>query len=355
MSPVGGRGDEGLDWAGLLSGLLRGESLDDATARAAMDEIMRGDVPPVRVAGLLVALRAKGEEPEEIAGLVAAMRAHALPVTVETGAVDTAGTGGDRSGTFNVSTVAAVVTAGAGATVVKHGNRAASGRCGSADLLEDWGVVIDLPPVGVERCLERAGIGFCFAPVFHPAMRHVMPARRELGVPTVFNFLGPLSNPAGVRHQTVGVSDPAMAPRMAEVLARLGAAHALVFTGADGLDELTTTGPSAVWEVRHGTVSPWEFDPAELGLRTASLAELQGGSVEDNRRIADEILGGVRNAPRDIVGLGAAAALYAADRVESMAEGLEAAFAAIDDGSAASALERLVAESREAASEAPAG
>ena len=339
----------GLDWAALLAALLRGDDLDDATARAAMDEIMRGDVAPVRVAGLLVALRAKGEHAAEIAGLVEAMRAHALPLAAGPGAVDTAGTGGDRSGTFNISTVAAIVAAGAGATVAKHGNRAASGRCGSADLLENWGVVIDLPPTGVERCIARTGIGFCFAPVFHPAMRHVMPARRELGVPTVFNFLGPLLNPARVRHQTVGVSDASMAPRIAEVLARLGAAHALVFTGAGGLDELTTTGPSAIWEVRSGEVSAWELDPASLGLPAATLDELQGGGVDDNRRIADDVLGGGRGAPRDIVALGAAAALYAADRVAGLAEGLDAAYAAIDDGAAGRTLEALVAESRAAA------
>ncbi|MBA3621871.1 MAG: anthranilate phosphoribosyltransferase, partial [Euzebyales bacterium] len=237
-----------LAWPEVLNRLVHGEDLDDATTAAVMERIMSGEATPAQVAGFLMALRAKGETAEEIAGLVRGMRAFALSVDIDGPVVDTCGTGGDRAGTFNVSTVAALVTAAAGATVAKHGNRAASGRCGSADLLEAWGVVIDLPPAQVRRCIERVGIGFCFAPTFHPAMRHAMAPRRELGVPTVFNFLGPLTNPAGARHQTIGVSDRAMAPRMAGVLARLGAAHALVFHGHDGLDELTTTGPSTVWE-----------------------------------------------------------------------------------------------------------
>ncbi len=333
----------------LLSRLIAGEDLDDVDTAGALAAIMRGDVTPVRVAGLLVALRAKGETPAEIAGLVRAMRQFALPVAGPPGAVDTCGTGGDRAGTFNVSTVAAVVTAAAGAPVVKHGNRAASGRCGSADLLEDWGVVIDLSPVGVERCLDRVGIGFCFAPTFHPAMRHVMPARRELAVPTVFNFLGPLSNPAGVRHQTIGVADAAMAPTMAEVLARIGVDHALVFHGADGLDELTTTGPSTIWEVRDGRVRTEHFDPSTLGIPTATPDDLVGGGVEENRRIADAILDGEPGAPRDIVVLGAAAALYAADRVASLAEGLPVAADALDRGAAARLRDDWVAVSQELA------
>ncbi|QBI18221.1 anthranilate phosphoribosyltransferase [Egibacter rhizosphaerae] len=340
---------ERLDWAELLDGLVRGEDLDEANARAALDAIMRGDVPPAQVAGFLVALRAKGEQASELVGLVATMRAHAVPVRAPDGAVDTAGTGGDRSGTFNVSTLAAVVAAGAGAVVAKHGNRAASGRCGSADVLEAWGLVTDLPPEGVERCLAEAGIGFCYAPSYHPATRHVMPARRELGIRTVFNVLGPLTNPAGVRHQTVGVSDVRMAPRMAEVLARLDARHALVFTGPGGMDELSTTGPSNVWEVRDGTVTEWELEPESLGLRRASLAELQGGDVPLCRGIADEVFNGAPGAPRDIVALGAAAALYAADRAASLGEGLEAAFAAIDEGRAAATLDRWVTVAREAA------
>ncbi|HVL97933.1 MAG TPA: anthranilate phosphoribosyltransferase [Egibacteraceae bacterium] len=339
----------GQRWPDLLMRLVAGEDLDDATTADAMTAIMEGETTPVQVAGFLMALRAKGETAEEIAGLVRAMRRYALPVRVEGPLVDTCGTGGDRAGTFNVSTLAALVAAGAGAAVAKHGNRAASGRCGSADLLEAWGVVIDLPPAGVEVCIREVGIGFCFAPTFHPAMRHVMPARRELGVPTVFNFLGPLTNPAGARHQTIGVSNPVMAPRIAGVLARLDAAHALVFHGSDGLDELTTTGPSTVWEVRGGEVAEWTFDPAELGIAPATVADLRGGDVDDNRRIAESVLAGDPGPPRDIVVLGAAAALVAADRVDEWAAGLDAAAASIDSGAAAGVLDAWVRVSREQA------
>jgi len=289
----------------------------------------------------------KGETAAEVAGLVRSMRALALPLDVAGPLVDTCGTGGDRAGTFNVSTVAAVVAAGAGARVAKHGNRAASGKCGSADLLEAWGVVIDLPPAGVAACIEQVGIGFCFATTFHPAMRHAIPVRRELGVPTVFNFLGPLTNPAGAQHQTIGVSDRAMAAKMAGVLARLGSTHALVFHGADGLDELTTTGPSTVWEVRAGTVEERDIDPGELGIPRADVADLRGGGVEINRVIADDVLAGKAGPARDIVVLGAAAALVAADRVDGLAAGLELASQALDSGAAADILSRWVEVSRE--------
>lgn len=318
----------------VLSSLVRGEDLDDQTTAAVMATIMRGNATAAQVAGLLMALRMKGETGAEIAGLVRSMRSFALPVSVSGALVDTCGTGGDRAGTFNVSTLSALVAAGAGAKVAKHGNRAASGKCGSADLLEAWGVVIDLPPAGVERCIEQAGIGFCFAPTFHPAMRYVMPARRELGVPTVFNFLGPLTNPAGASHQTIGVSDPSMAPKMADVLARLGSTHALVFHGSDGLDELTTTGPSTIWEVRDGGVETYQFDPADHGVARATVADLKGGDLHDNLRIADQILEGEAGAPRDIVVLGAAAALMAADLESGWSGALAAAAESLDSGAA---------------------
>ncbi len=342
---------ERFTWPGVIARLVRGEDLDAATAEAALAAVMQGEATGAQLGGLLIALRAKGETTAEVAGLVRAMRAAALTVPLADGPdpVDTCGTGGDRAGTFNVSTLAAVVAAAAGARVAKHGNRAASGRCGSADLLEDWGIVIDLPPEGVARCVDEVGIGFCFAPVFHPAMRHVMPTRRELGVPTVFNFLGPLTNPAGVRHQTIGVSDPTMAPRMASALAALDTVHALVFHGHGGLDELTTTGPSHVWEVRRGAVEEWELDPASLGLAPATLADLQGGGVAENRVIADAVLAGAQGAPREIVLLGAAAALVAADLVADFPSGLERSSRAIDDGSAAGLVERWVEVSRRAA------
>ena len=318
----------------VLSTLLAGEDLDDTMTSGVMGAIMRGDMTPAQVAGFTMGLRMKGETAEEIAGLVSAMRSFALPVDVAGPLVDTCGTGGDRAGTFNVSTLSALVAAGAGATVAKHGNRAASGKCGSADLLEAWGVVIDLPPAGVERCIDEVGIGFCFAPTFHPAMRHVMPARRELGVPTVFNFLGPLTNPAGARHQTVGVSDPTMAPKMAGVLARLGSVHAMVFHGSDGLDELTTTGPSTIWEVRDGSVESYDFDPADHGVARATVADLRGGDLKDNLRIADGVLDGKAGAPRDIVVLGAAAALLAADVVSGWDDALARAGESVDSGAA---------------------
>lgn len=339
----------GADWADLLVRIVAGEDLDDASTAEAMASIMEGHVTSAQVAGLLMALRVKGESAGEITGLARAMRSYALPVHVEGPLVDTCGTGGDRAGTFNVSTLAALVAAGAGATVAKHGNRAASGRCGSADLLEAFGVVIDLPPAGVEACINETGIGFMFAPTFHPAMRHAMPARRELRVPTAFNFLGPLTNPAGARHQTVGVSDRGMAPRMAQGLASLGTAHAFVFHGSDGLDELTTTGPSTVWEVRGDDVVERTFDPADYGIPRATVADLKGGDLEDNRRIAESVLAGDLGAPRDIVVLGAGAALLAADFVDSWEDGLKVAADSIDSGAAANVLADWIRVSKEQA------
>lgn len=336
-------------WGEVLTRLVSGQDLDDATTAEVMASIMNGEATPSQVAGFLMALRAKGETAAEIAGLVRGMRAFALSVDVEGPVVDTCGTGGDRAGTFNVSTVSALVAAGAGARVAKHGNRAASGRCGSADLLEAWGVVIDLPPAAVRTCIEQVGIGFCFAPTFHPAMRHAMIPRRELGVPTVFNFLGPLTNPARAQHQTIGVSDAAMASKMADVLAQLGTRHALVFHGADGLDELTTTGPSTVWEVRNGAVTTTQFDPAALGLPTTTLAALRGGDVEQNRAIADDILAGAKGPPRDIVVLGAAAALLAADQTTDWAQALDASRRAIDSGAAKDLLQRWITLSQQLA------
>jgi len=336
-------------WPEVLTRLVRGQDLDDATTASVMTTIMEGAATPVQIAGFLMSLRAKGETAAEIAGLVRGMRHFALTVDPGVPVVDTCGTGGDRAGTFNVSTLSAVVAAAAGATVAKHGNRAASGKCGSADLLEAWGVVIDLPPDAVRRCITEVGIGFCFAPTFHPAMRHAMVARRELGVPTVFNFLGPLTNPAAAQHQTIGVSDPGMAPKMAEVLARLGTAHALVFHGADGLDELTTTGPSHVWEIRAGQVDQYEFDPMTVGLPRATVADLQGGDVDDNRRIADAVLAGEAGPRRDIVVLGAAAALIAADHAVDWETGLAQAGEAIDAGRAAALVHRWVEVSQELA------
>jgi len=338
-----------VSWPTILGALLAGEDLDAATAQRALHEIMAGQASEAQVAGLLVALRAKGETADELAGLARTMLDFAEPVPVAGPLVDTCGTGGDRAGTFNISTVAALVAAAAGARVAKHGNRAASSKAGSADLLEAWGVVIDLDGPAVARCIDEVGIGFCFAPRFHPAMRHVMPARKALGVPTAFNLLGPLSNPARAAHQTVGVADAAVAETVAGVLARLGSAHALVFHGAGGLDELTTAGPSTVWEVREGEVSQQVLDPATLGFAEAPVTALAGGTVEDNRAIADAVLAGEPGPRRDVVLLAAAAALVAADVTPTWEDGLERAARAIDTGAAAALRDRFVVRSQELA------
>jgi anthranilate phosphoribosyltransferase len=292
-----------------------------------------------------MALRTKGETVDEIDGLARTMLAFANAVAAPAPVIDTCGTGGDRSGTFNISTIAAIVVAGAGVPVAKHGNRAASSHCGSADLLEALGVRIDLGPEGVERCLAEAGIAFMFAPVFHPAMGHAAPVRRELRVPTVFNFLGPLTNPARPFAQVVGVSDPRMLPLMAEVLARRGT-RAKVFRGADGLDELTTTGPSTVYEVTDGDARETTLDPAELGLATAALEDLRGGDAEASAAIARAILAGEPGPRRDVVLLNAAAALEVAGRAGSLVDGLPVAARSIDSGAAAATLERWAAASR---------
>jgi anthranilate phosphoribosyltransferase len=331
-------------WADLLAALLRGESLSTADTAWAMREVMAGDATAAQVAGFVVALRAKGETPEEVAGLVEVMLDEAAPVAVPGRVVDTCGTGGDRSNTVNLSTMAALVVAGAGVPVVKHGNRAASSACGSADLLEALGVVVDLPPPAVGPCLASAGIAFCFAPVFHPGMRHAAVPRREIGVPTVFNVLGPLTNPARPAAQAVGVSDARLAPVMAGVLAARGA-DALVFRGDDGLDELTTTGPSTVWVVTGGTVRSESFDPSSLGIARASLEALRGADAAYNAGVARDVLGGADGPVRDAVLLNAAAALAAHEGSdgplrERLGAGLARAGHALDSGAAAAVLAR---------------
>jgi anthranilate phosphoribosyltransferase len=336
-------------WPDVIGRLVRREDLPDDLVEQAMSVILSGEATDAQIAGFAVALRAKGESSAELATLVRTMLQFAERVELDGDRplLDTCGTGGDRAGTVNVSTMAALVAAAAGARVAKHGNRAASGRCGSADLLEAWGVAISLPPDAVARCIDEVGIGFCFAQAYHPAMRYVMPVRRELGVRTIFNIMGPLSNPAGAAHQTIGVSDPAMAERMAHVLAALDTTHALVFHGHDGLDELTTTGPSRVWEVRDGAVDAYELDPAELGVARAAAADLVGGEVETNRAMADAVLEGKPGPTRDVVVLAAAAALYAADVAADLTAGIAAAATAIDSGAALDVLDRWVALSQE--------
>ena len=328
-------------WPTILSRLTaRGDLTTDETADA-MRAIMSGEATPGQVGGFLMALRTKGETVDEIEGLARTMLEFAHPVEHALPVVDTCGTGGDRSGTFNISTVSAIVVAGAGVPVAKHGNRAASSHCGSADLLEALGVKIDVAPTGVARCLAEAGIAFMFAPVFHPAMAHAGPVRRELRVPTVFNFLGPLTNPARPVAQVVGCSDQRMLPLMAQVLARRGT-RAKLFRGEDGLDELTTTGISTVYDVRDGEVRETHLDPTTLGLARATAAGLVGGDVDRNAEIAREVLSGAPGPHRDVVLLNAGAALEVAGAAPSLAEGIARAAASIDDGAAAAILDRWV-------------
>lgn len=331
-------------WPRVLSKIAAHETLTSDEAAEAMRQVMAGEASAGQLGGLLMALRTKGETVDEVEGLARTMLEFANRVQPPAPVVDTCGTGGDRSGTFNISTIAAIVVAGAGVPVAKHGNRAASSHCGSADLLEALGVRIDFDAAGVEACLAEAGIAFMFAPVFHPAMAHAGPVRRELRVPTVFNFLGPLTNPARPFAQVVGVSDPRMLPLMAEVLARRGV-RARLFRGADGLDELTTTGPSTSFEVADGSFRESTFEPAGVGLDPAAPEELRGGDVEEAVRIARAVLTGEPGPRRDVVVLNAAAALEVAGAASTLAEGLEAAARSIDSGAAASTLERWVAVS----------
>ncbi len=333
-------------WPGVLGRLARRQHLSAAEAAAALAVVLRGEATDAQIAGLVFGLRCKGETVEEMRGLVQAMLAAAEPVEVPDELrgrlVDTCGTGGDRSGTINVSTVAALVVAGAGVPVCKHGGRAASSHAGSADVLEALGVAIGLGPAGVARCIEEVGIGFCFAPRYHPAMRHAVPVRRELGVPTAFNFVGPLANPARVRRQVVGVGDPTMAPTMAGVLAGNGATHLAVVHGADGLDELSNTGVSTLL-----TLSGEEsVDPAALGFAPATLAQLRGGDAEENAAAALRILSGDPGPQRDVVVLNAAAGLLVGGSAADLAEGVALAGEAIDSGAARRTLERFVALSQ---------
>ena len=338
-------------WSAVLGPLTRGTDLTAAQAAAALSDILEGGATSAQIAAFSVSLRIKGETVEEMTGLLGAMLDHAVAVSLPPGCepVDTCGTGGDRSCTINASTLAALVVAGAGAPVCKHGNRAASSACGSADLLEAFGVAVDLGPAEVAVCVAEAGMGFCFAPRFHPALRHAGPTRRELGVPTVFNFLGPLANPARLRRQALGVSDAGMAEKMIGVLAARGAERALVVYGHDGLDEITTTTTSTVFELRQGEIRSYVVDPAALGLAPATVDELQGGDPATNAELGRRVLAGEPGPRRDFVLLNAAAGLVAAGLADDLAGGLKLATEAIDDGRAAAVLDRLVRVSNEQA------
>jgi anthranilate phosphoribosyltransferase len=340
-------GEEAMRQA--LETIVTSRSLDVATARAVMDTMMEGEATPAQVGALVAALRTKGETVDELAGMVESMRDHATPVPLPVEAVDTCGTGGDGAGTFNISTAAALVAAGAGCPVAKHGNRAASSRCGSADVLEALGVVISLSPEGVRRCVVEAGIGFLFAPDFHPALRHVAPVRRELGIRTVFNVLGPLANPARVRHQALGVANARLTPMMAEVLRRLGHVHALVFTGPDGVDELGVAGPAECFEVTARGVRAFVLDPRDVGLEAAPLDAVRGGDAATNAGIIRSIVDGERGPRRDVVLLNTAAVLVAADAVTTLVDGIALARESIDSGAARRSLAQLARVSHEAA------
>ncbi len=346
----------GRSWPDVLSTLSAGEALEADDTSWAMDEIMAGNASPARLAAFAVLLRSKGETPAELAGLVRTMLDRATPLDLPGRAVDVVGTGADRAHTVNISTMASLVVAGSGRRVVKHGNRAATSACGAADVLEELGVVIDLPPQGIARTVAEVGIGFCFAPVFHPGMRHAGPVRADLGVPTAFNFLGPLTNPARVRAAAIGCADPAMAPVMAAVLAERGDS-ALVFRGDDGLDELTTTTTSRVWIAAGGRVTETAVDPGDLGIAPVPAEALRGGDRVVNAHAVRELLAGRGAGFRDAVLLNAAAAVAAFDGLadvdadsltDALRRGLRLAAEAVDSGAAAALLDHWVGASRAA-------
>lgn len=330
-----------VTWADLLERLAIGDDLDAAVAESAMRAMMSGEATPAQVGAFLLGLRAKGETPTEVAAMARVMREMSLKVEVPGVIVDTCGTGGDGSDSVNLSTMAALVVAAAGVQVAKHGNRAASSRCGSADVLEALGIVIDLSPEGVAACIAEAGIGFCFAPRFHPAMRFVGPVRRELGVRTTFNVLGPLTNPAGAKRQVIGVPDRRAGALMADALAQLGAEHAILVHGHDGLDELSTAGPARTWTVHGARVVEGVIDPVSVGFSAAPTAALAGGDAAANAATIVRIFEGEQGAIRDAVLLNAGLGLVVAGACTTLAEGVERARDAIDRGAATATLSRF--------------
>ncbi|MEJ7762243.1 MAG: anthranilate phosphoribosyltransferase [Thermomicrobiales bacterium] len=322
------------------------DGLSAAAATRAMDAIMSGEVSGAQIGALVTALRLRGETVEVITGFARGMRQHALKVTprLDTGPlVDTCGTGGDASGTFNISTTASFVIAGAGVRVAKHGNRAVTSKCGSADVLEGLGVAVELAPEAVARCIDEVGIGFMYAPAFHPAMRFVGPARREIGIRTIFNVLGPLTNPAGARHQLIGVGHPTIAPTLAEVLRELGSAHAVLVHAEEGLDELGLDGPSMVtdYDERRGDIRSYPIAPEDFGLARSTREAIAGGDVATNVAITRRVLGGEPGPCRDVTLLNAGAGIYAADASGSLAEGIDLARHSLDSGAAGAALDAL--------------
>ncbi len=339
-------------WPGLIGALLARKHLTAAQARDAMTTILTGDATPAQLVGFVVALRSKGETAEELSGLLDSVLSAAelvpLDESVLDRAVDVVGTGGDRSHSINISTMAGLVAAAAGVPVCKHGARAASSKCGTADVLEALGVAVELGPNEVAQCVSEVGFGFCLAARFHPAFRFAAPARREIGIPTVFNLLGPMANPGRVRRQVIGVADPSFADRMVETLARHGSVNSWVVHGG-GLDELSTTGPSEVIELRDGVQRRLTVDPAELGLARVTDDDLRGGDPARNAEVVRRVLGGTPGPHRDIVILNAAAALQVGGAVDGLAAGVQLAAEVIDDGRATDLLERLRRRSSELA------
>ena len=335
----------------LVEKLMRREDLTEDEASGAMHTVMSGRATPAALAGLLAALAMKGEQPHEIVGFARTMRDHAVKLSAPTGAVfDTCGTGGDKAGTFNISSAAALVVAATGVRVAKHGNRSVSSRCGSADVFEALGVRVAAEPPVVERTLREAGVAFFFAPTFHPSMKHAAQTRRDLGIRSAFNLLGPLTNPAGAARQIVGVPKPELTELVAKALLLLGSERAWVVHGADGLDELSTTGHTKISECRDGAVHTFYIHPADFGVPKASAAQLAGGDAAENAGIVRGVLDGRKGPARDVVVFNAGAALLVAGTVASVREGLRAAEAAIDSGAAKGTLERMARWSQEGAS-----
>jgi anthranilate phosphoribosyltransferase len=330
---------------GLIGQVASGATLSREMAYEAFDGMMSGEVTPAQIGALLMGLRVRGETVDEITGAVTAMRAKMLPVVAPDNAIDVVGTGGDASGSFNISTCAAFIVAGAGVPVAKHGNRALSSRSGAADVLTALGVKIDIPPETISTCIKTAGIGFMFAPAHHPAMKHVGPTRVELGTRTIFNLLGPLSNPAGVKRQMVGVFSRQWVEPLAHVLKNLGSDRAFVVHGSDGLDEITTAGPTAVAALEDGSVRTFEIVPESLGIARVKPEALRGGDAEINAAALKAVLEGRKGPYRDVAMLNAAAALVVAAKVATLADGLKLAQHAIDSGEAEGSLDRLIAVS----------
>jgi anthranilate phosphoribosyltransferase len=325
-----------------LAKVATGASLTPAEARDAFDTILSGEVTPAQAAGFLMALRVRGETTDEIAGAVAALRSRAVTVSAPPDAIDIVGTGGDNSGSYNVSTLASIIVAACGVPVAKHGNRAASSKSGTADVLAALGVKVGIDAAAVERCIDHAGIGFMFAPAHHASMRHVAPVRTELGTRTIFNLIGPLSNPAGVRRQLLGAFAESWLGPMTEVLRSLGSERVWAVHGSDGLDEITTTGPTHVVALEGGSVRSFTISPQEVGLAVARPDDLRGGSADINAAALSAVLDGARNAYRDIAVFNAAAALVVAQAAQSLQDGVARAEAKLDSGAAKGTLAKLV-------------